>query len=353
MSSAFDSLSHDGDDDAAASGGRGATTRPFDDGYLGYNPRLPSQRFDSFSTFSPSEDADDPAPPSHAFPVDVASGGAGDGFVFHSDDASVHVQQLAISDDHGISVSDEGYGFSTAAASPFTMPQANGTAHGVEENGEIFRSDGPILPDLDQMQMEEGFLLREWRRQNAIQLEEKERKEKDSRNEIISEAEQYIQAFYEKRKINCETNSVQNTERRQLCLANQEKFHANADKQYWKAISEFIPHEIASIEKKRGKQEQEKKPSVVVIQGPKPGKPTDLSRMRHILVKLKHTPPHMKPPTAPPPPPPVAAPAKDAKDGAATPASDAQPNGAAAITKVEIPATERQGMKAPELVATA
>lgn len=157
MSSAFDSLSHDGDDAAPVGG---ATTRPFDDGYLGYDPRLPSQRFDSFS---PSEDADDPAPPSHDFAVDVASGGAGDGLVFHSDDASVHGQQPAISDDYGISVSDEGYGFSTAA-SPFTMPQANGTSHGVEENGEIFGSDGPILPDLDQMQREEGFLLMEWRR---------------------------------------------------------------------------------------------------------------------------------------------------------------------------------------------
>lgn len=95
----------------------------------------------------------------------------------------------------------------------------------------------------------------------------------------------------------------------QLFLANQENFHANAYKDYWKAIAELIPREIPSIEKRRGKKEQERKPSIVVIQGPKPGKPTDLSRMRQILVKLKHnTPPHLKP--LPPP-------APD-KDGAAT-----------------------------------
>lgn len=46
------------------------------------------------------------------------------------------------------------------------------------------------------------------------------------------------------------------------------------------------------------------------MQGPKPGKPTDLSRMRQILIKLKHSPPpHMNPP----PPPPAAADAT--KDG--------------------------------------
>nr|KYP61029.1 hypothetical protein KK1_023453 [Cajanus cajan] len=158
------------------------------------------------------------------------------------------------------------------------------------------------------MEPDEGYALREWRRQNAILLEEKEKREKEMRLKIIEEAEEYKVAFYEKRKLNVETNKVQNREREKLYLANQENFHKEADKNYWKAIGEIIPREVPNIEKKRGKKDQEKKPSITVVQGPKPGKPTDLSRLRQILLKLKHTPPpHM---IAPPP-----APAKDSKDG--------------------------------------
>lgn len=137
----------------------------------------------------------------------------------------------------------------------------------------------------------------------------------------------------------------------QLSLANQEKFHKEADKHYWKAIAELIPREVPNIEKKRGKKDQDKKPSITVIQGPKPGKPTDLARLRQILLKLKHTPPpHMIPPP----------PAKDAKDGkdgkeaaskvAGTAAEgapisqpkDATTNGSAVEVQKEASATEEQ-----------
>ncbi|GFP78787.1 clathrin light chain 1 [Phtheirospermum japonicum] len=165
---------------------------------------------------------------------------------------------------------------------------------------------GPLLPDPGEMR-EEGTAFREWRRKNAVYLEEKEKKEKELRNQIIAEAEEYKRKFYEKSTQNCETNKAQNREREKLYHAQQEKFHKEAGQHFWKAVAEIIPREVPNFEKRRaGRKEDDKKPSVLVVQGPKPGKPTDMTRMRQILSKLKtNPPPHMIPPP----------PKKDTKDG--------------------------------------
>ncbi len=255
-------------------------TRPFDDdGYSGYDPRLASQRFD----FEADSVTDSPT----GFNNQSFDGAGEEVFVSHQMPETPSPPPI-----YG-----EGGGFSAFS------PEENG-------NSVTGPSDGPILPPPSEMEREEGSALREWRRQNAIRLEEKERVEKETRLEIIKEAEEYKAEFYKKRQTTVEHNKSSNREREKLFLTSQQKFHAEAGNDYWKAVAGLIPREVPAIET-RGKKDKEKKPSIVVIQGPKPGKPTELSRMRQILLKLKHnTPPHMKPK-----PPPAAESKKDAKTG--------------------------------------
>ena len=111
----------------------------------------------------------------------------------------------------------------------------------------------------------------------------------------------------------------------QIFLENLTNFHATADKHYWKAIAELVPHELPSLESKVRGNKDKKKPSVIVNHGPKPGKATDLTRMRQVLVKLKHNPPaHMKPP--PPPPTPATTSATTTSPATTVEGSDAKPS---------------------------
>ncbi|KAF5736582.1 clathrin light chain 2 [Tripterygium wilfordii] len=252
------------DDDSVESVLVPTTTLNFDDeDSLGYGHHIQSQRFGSLGGDSDS----------------VKDSAIDDGPIFSSNNNG-----SSFSGVDGIFIStSEIY----ASGSEFE-PLANG-----EEFGE---SNGPILPAPSEMEREERYALREWRRENAMRLEEKEKREKEVLRHIIEEADEYKVEFYRKGEIRCENNKITNREREKVFVANLEKFHAEVDKDYWKAIGQLIPNEVPPIEKKRGKKDQDKKPSITVIQGPKPGKPADLSRMRHILLKLKHnTPSHLQP----------------------------------------------------------
>lgn len=58
-----------------------------------------------------------------------------------------------------------------------------------------------------------------WFSQNALHLEEKEKKEKEMRNQLIAEADEYKKAFYEKREKTIETNKADNREREKVIIS--------------------------------------------------------------------------------------------------------------------------------------
>lgn len=53
-------------------------------------------------------------------------------------------------------------------------------------------------------------------RQNAIRLEEKEKREKEVLHEILKEAEDYKAEYYSKWKLRCENNRAANREREKV-----------------------------------------------------------------------------------------------------------------------------------------
>ncbi|GMH27153.1 hypothetical protein Nepgr_028996 [Nepenthes gracilis] len=134
-----------------------------------------------------------------------------------------------------------------------------------------------------------------------------------------------MQFTWSKRRRKKKNNKDSNREKEKLFQANHEKFHKDANTNYWKAISELIPMGVPALEKK-GTKDREKKPSTVIVEGPKPRKPTDLSRSSHILVKLRrHAPLHLKLS------PPLAAEAASAEDTAHS-STTAVPLNAAPLT---------------------
>nr|DAD28471.1 TPA_asm: hypothetical protein HUJ06_029939 [Nelumbo nucifera] len=138
MSTFSDSFSHDGEDSRPVS-----STRPFDDdGYIGYDPRLPSQRFDAFANFADNESVKESVGDSSPIFNTTSYGAGDDGFT------SQPIPETPSP------IYGTGGGFSAFS------PESN-----VKAFDEGFApTDGPILPPPAEMQPEEGFALREWRR---------------------------------------------------------------------------------------------------------------------------------------------------------------------------------------------
>lgn len=71
--------------------------------------------------------------------------------------------------DHTAAESPEAFGFSDPnpnySQSPFeSVPVENGNENGNGYGDDVFVSDGPVLPPPSEMEPEEGYALREWRR---------------------------------------------------------------------------------------------------------------------------------------------------------------------------------------------
>ena len=120
------------------------SSRPFDDdGYIDYDPRLASQRFESYSNIDADSVKDSVADSPPMFNSQSFDTG---------DDGFVSQPVPEITPPPPIYGSGGGY-------SAFS-PEQNGKGF----NGEFGGSGGPILPPPAEMEPEEGSALREWRR---------------------------------------------------------------------------------------------------------------------------------------------------------------------------------------------
>lgn len=97
--------------------------------------------FGSYSNFTTGEF------PSADVPVDHASASSPDVFGFGSSSVDV----------------DPNASYSQSPFSPIHVENGNGNGYNVAGD-DVFASDGPVLPPPSEMEPEEGYALREWRR---------------------------------------------------------------------------------------------------------------------------------------------------------------------------------------------
>lgn len=125
-----------------------SSNRPYDDeddgGFAGYDPRLQSQRFDSFSNFD----------------ADSVKDSAGDSSpIFGSHQSYTAADDVFLSQPVPETPSPPSV-YSNAGAEGALSPEHDGKGL----DGDFGASDGPVLPSPMDMEPEEGLALREWRR---------------------------------------------------------------------------------------------------------------------------------------------------------------------------------------------
>lgn len=134
MATSTDSFAQPGQDAVPAVG----PNRPFgEDGYLGYDPRLPSQRLESFTE-------------THFADSDSVKDSATDSPIFHD-----NKKYNSFSPGDNVFVSQP-------------TSEIDAEENGTGFNGAFAGSDSPILPSPAEMEPEEGLALREWRRWGFI-----------------------------------------------------------------------------------------------------------------------------------------------------------------------------------------
>ncbi|CAI5464859.1 unnamed protein product [Closterium sp. Yama58-4] len=157
-----------------------------------------------------------------------------------------------------------------------------------EENGTF--DGGAKLPPPSQMGSEESILLREWRRKKAIELEEKARISREKHQQVLEDSKAELEAFYKKREFQVTQAKANNREKEKAYVDNLLSLNSKQGGNYWESVCAFTNFDV-SIKKEKAKKKDEPTRMSTQLNDAKPGKHTDLARMRQVLLKLKHNPP--------------------------------------------------------------
>eukprot|EP00475_Leptophrys_vorax_P042508 TRINITY_DN8010_c0_g5_i1.p1 TRINITY_DN8010_c0_g5~~TRINITY_DN8010_c0_g5_i1.p1 ORF type:complete len:231 (-),score=47.79 TRINITY_DN8010_c0_g5_i1:695-1387(-) len=150
---------------------------------------------------------------------------------------------------------------------------------------------GATLPPPSQMASEESILLREWRRKKAIELEEKAKLSREKHQQVLEDAKAELEAFYKKRDMQVTQAKTNNREKEKAYVDNLLSLNSKQGGNYWESVCAFVNFDVPTKKEKAKAKSGEPVRTSTLLNDAKPGKHTDLARMRQVLLKLKHNPP--------------------------------------------------------------